>query len=241
MFMSLIKCAVCLLALGSSVWAADKLVVSGVTEPLMDVTLSSPAQGTIHERKFEEGDEVEKGAVLMQLDNTLETLETQRRKEVAERNRTDFEATRQLFEKTKAVSKEEMEKKQMEYKVALAEWEIAQEQLKRRSIVAPFGGTIMEIYLQPGAGVEPYQPIVRLVMTKLCVFVGHIEGTASTGLTIGQPVTLEVQGTKQKVNGKLSFIAPVADSASGLVRIKATFENADGAVRPGLSAKMIIQ
>jgi hypothetical protein len=33
----------------------------------------------------------------------------------------------------------------------------------------------------------------------------------------------------------------VVDSASGLAKVKALFENADGKIRPGLSAKMILE
>jgi len=221
--------------------AADKKTVSGVTEPFMDVTLSSSVQGTINIEHFKEGEEVTTGQVLLALDSKLEELETQRRKEVMERNRTDLDATKQLFEKSNAVSKDELDKRQMEYKVSVAEHGIAEEQLRRRKIIAPFSGTIMEIFLQLGAGCEPYQPLLRLVDTKQCYFVGHIEGTAAVDLKIGQDVTIEVAGTKDTVKGKLSFIAPVVDSASGLAKIKALFDNTDGKVRPGLSAKMILE
>ncbi len=40
------------------------------------------------------------------------------------------------------------------------------------------------------------------------------------------------------VTGKISFISPVVDPASGLAKIKALFENADGKIRPGLAAKL---
>lgn len=220
--------------------AGERQMVSGITEPFMDVTLSSQVQGTIHVLKFKEGQEVGQDSVILELDSKLEELETQRRKEVMERNRTDFESTQQLFDKSKAVSKDELDKKQMEYKVSVAEFGIAEEQLKRRRIVAPFSGSIMEMFLQPGAGCEPYQPLVRLVDTKRCYFVGYIEGTTAAGLKVGQDVSVEVAGTKEPIKGNISFIAPVVDSASGLAKIKAIFDNADGKIRPGLAAKMTL-
>jgi RND family efflux transporter MFP subunit len=224
----------------ASLALAESRPVQGITEPFLDVTLSPTVQGIIHERHFKEGDEVQEGKVILELDSTLEELETQRRKEVMERNRTDFESTRTLFEKTKSVSKDELDKRQMEYRVAVAELGIAEEQFKRRRILAPFTGTIVEIFLQSGANCEPYQPLVRLVDTKRCYFVGHIDGAAAGDLKIGQKVQVQVQGRAEKIPAAISFIAPVVDSASGLAKVKAIFENADGRVRPGIAGVMLL-
>lgn len=227
-------------ALAAPALAQSKAVL-GITEPYFDVLLSSSVQGTIHTQHFKEGQEVAAGAIILELDSQLEELETARRKAVKERNQADFEGTRTLFEKTKAVSKDELDKKQMEAAVASLEYDIAQEQLKRRKIIAPFAGSIVEVFLQPGASCEPYKPLVRLVDTKRVYFVGHIEGTAAAALKVGQQVKVEVLGSPAPVTASISFIAPVVDSASGLAKVKALFENADGKIRPGLSAKMILE
>jgi RND family efflux transporter MFP subunit len=215
--------------------------VQGITEPYFDVLLSSSVQGTIHTQHFKEGEEVKAGAVILELDSKLEELETSRRKAVMERSRVDYEGTRTLFEKTKAVSKDELDKKAMESAVAALEHNIAEEQLKRRKILAPFAGSIVEVFLQPGASCEPYKPLVRLVDTKRVYFVGHIEGTAAAALKVGQEVKVEVLGSPVPVKASISFIAPVVDSASGLAKVKALFDNAEGKIRPGLSAKMVFE
>lgn len=206
----------------------------------MDVTLSSSVQGTIHLEHFKEGEVVKESQVILELDSKLEELETARRRQVMEHAMSDYESTKQLFEKSKSVSKDEMDKKETEYKVAVAELGIAEEQLRRRKILAPFAGSIVEILLQPGASCEPYQPLVRLVDTSRVFFVGHIEGTAAADLKLGQTVKIEVTGAKFPVEAAISFIAPVVDSASGLARVKAVFDNAEGKVRPGLAARMIL-
>ena len=76
--------------------------------------------------------------------------------------------------------------------------------------------------------------------TSRCYFVGHIDGTAAGNLQLNQPVTIQLDGG-QAVSGKICFISPVVDAASGLVRIKAIFDNRDGKIRPGLAAKMIAE
>lgn len=227
-------------ALATFVVAAPR-EVPGVTEPFMDVVLSSSVQGQIGAERFKEGESVKAGDVILELDSSLEAMETERRKLVAERTKSDFDATQVLFEKTKAVSKDELDKKRTEAAVAAAEHGIAQEQLRRRRIVAPFAGTIVEIFLQAGASCEPYKPLVRLVDTSKAFFVGHVDGSLASDLKVGQEVKLEVAGLKESVKAVIALTAPVVDQASGLARVKAVFDNASGKVRPGLAAKMIIE
>ena len=227
-------------ALATSAVAEPKSV-SGITEPYFDVLLSSSVQGTIHQQNYNEGDAVKSGSPILELDSKLEELETRRRKEVMERNKADLEGTRTLFERTKAVSKDELDKKQMEYNVSVAEHGIAEEQLKRRKIVAPFDGNIVEVFQQPGSSCEPYKPLVRLVDTKRCYFVGHVEGVAAAGLKLGQEVKIQVSGSNAPIKGSICFLSPVVDQASGLAKVKAIFDNAAGQTRPGLAAVMTLE
>ena len=221
--------------------AADLITVAGITEPFRDVTLSAPVTGIISAEFFKEGQQVKEGDVILELDKKLEELEVSRRKAVMDRAKMDLDSTLVLVKTTKAVSKEELDKKQTEYNVAAAEHGIAAEQLARRQIVAPFAGSICEISLQVGAACAPYQPLVRLVDTTRCFFVGHIEGKAAAALRLDQPVRLEIEGITAPATAKICFISPVVDPASGLARIKAIFENRDAVVRPGLAARLIPQ
>jgi len=221
--------------------AAADVPLEGITEPFLDVTLGASVAGIIHTEFFKEGDAVKKGDVILELDKRLEELEVERRKAVLNQNKMEVESTRSLVETTKSVSKEGLSKKEAEYNIATAEHGIAAEQLGHRQIVAPFSGTITEILLRPGAACAPYQPLVRVVDTTRCYFVGQIEGKAAAGLRLDQPVKIEVDGAPAPVMGKISFISPVVDPASGLAKVKALFDNANAQIRPGLTARMTPQ
>lgn len=220
--------------------AAEPLAINGITEPFLDVTLTVSVPGIIRSEPIREGAAVKKGDVVLELDKKLEEFEAARRKAVMEQTKAEFESTRQLRETTKSVSNEELGKKQADYDVAAAEYGAAAEELARRQIVAPFDGTIAEISLRPGAACAPYQPIARLVDTSQFYFTGHLDGKSALRLSLNQPVSLEIGGAKT-VTGKICFISPVVDPASGLATVKAIFDNADGAIRPGLAAKLTVQ
>ena len=217
---------------------AGALEVSGITEPYMDVTLGLSDAGIIHNQFFKEGDVVKKGDVILELDKNLETLEVTRRKAVMDQNKMVYDSTRELAETTKSVSKEDLTKAEAEYQVSAAEYDIAVQQLAQRQLGAPFSGAITEVLLKPGAAVAPYQPLVRLVDTSRCYFVGHVDGVAAAGLRLDEPVKIELDGG-QTIAGKICFISPVVDAASGLARIKAIFDNSTGEIRPGLAARMV--
>ncbi len=227
-------------ALWSLAGAAGPAAVDGITEPFMDVTLGLADPGIIRQQFFKEGDYVQKGGAILELDKKLEELEVQRRKAVMEQDQMVRDSTRELIQTTKAVSKEDLAKAEAGYEVSAAEYAIAVQQLANRRLVAPFSGNITEILLRPGAACAPYQPLVRLVDVSRCYFVGHIDGVAVSNLKLDQPVKIEVTGGRS-VTGKICFISPVVDPASGLARVKAIFDNMDAKTRPGLAARMFIE
>ena len=231
--------AICITGLLSA-RAAQPLTVDGITEPFTDVTLGFADAGIIRNQFFKEGDTVKKGDVILELDKNLEALEVERRKAMMEQDKMIFETTSNLAQTTQSVSKENLVKAQADYEVAAADYAIAVQQLADRQLVAPFDGNIVEILLKPGAAVAPYQPLVRVVDTSRCYFVGHIDGKSAADLQLDEPVQVQVEGG-QTVSAKICFISPVVDAASGLAKIKAIFDNAGGAIRAGISATMTTQ
>jgi RND family efflux transporter MFP subunit len=231
-----------LLAFGfsSPVRAAEPTEVSGITEPFMDVTLGLADAGIIHTEFFKEGDAIKKGDVILELDKNLETIEVKRREAVMKQNKMIYDSTLALSQNTKSVSKEDLAKAESADAVSTAEYHTAVQQLADRQLVAPFSGRIVEIGLRPGAAVAPYQPLVHFVDTSRCYFIGHMDGVAVAKLQLDEPVQIQIDGGGT-VTGKICFISPVVDAASGLARVKAVFENADSKIRPGLAAKMILQ
>jgi RND family efflux transporter MFP subunit len=217
---------------------AAALTMDGITEPLHDVTLGLADPGIIQRQFFQEGDPAKQGDVILELDTKLEELEVTRRQAVMKQDQAVLDSTRELFQSTKSVSKQDLDKAGAEYDVAQAEYAIAVQQLANRRLVAPFAGRVTEILLHPGAACAPYQPLVRLVDTSRCYFIGHIDGVAASRLQLDEPVTINVVGG-QTVSAKICFVSPVVDAASGLARVKAVFDNPDDKIRPGLAATLM--
>jgi RND family efflux transporter MFP subunit len=216
---------------------------AGITEPFLDVTLSASVPGIITVQKLKEGDFVKEGDILVELDKTLEELETARRKLVRDQKRSDFDGTQKLFASTKGISKEDVEKKEVEYKVAAVEHDMATEQLRRRQILSPLSGTITEVLLEVGEACQPYQPLMRVVDTRKGYFVTNIDARTAARLKPGQTMKLEIEtgSGPAVVQGQITLLSPVVDPASGLQKVKLLFDNANGRIQPGVSGKLFFE
>lgn len=249
---------------------ADRLVsVSGLTEPIGDVTLSFDVDGTIAVIHFKEGDAVKKGDRLIELNKRFEELEVRRSKMTWESKvemdsakvRSDmlkkvYESTLALYRKTGSVSKEELEKKELEYELAEADYQrliinekkeeleygMAVEKRDKLILTSPISGAITDLMLDEGESCENRQPVVQVVDTGKCLLVCNIDAPLGQKLAKGQAVDVTIPVGFDTITRKarLIFVSPVVDPASGLMMVKAEFDNADGAVRPGVAGTMMI-
>jgi RND family efflux transporter MFP subunit len=250
--------------------AEDKLSFSGITEPIKDVKLSMSIEGRISTIFFKQGDPIEKGQSILELDKKFEVLETERRKLIWESKaeleaagarellfKSQLKSAQDLFENAKGISKEKLEEKELEYKLSVAEikrlnieeerqrieYDMALESLRKRTLDSPLDGVIIKLFFDEGESCEAEQPLVHVVDTSKSFFVCHIEEKFGRTLEKGQLVDLKIRaGTGFiKKKGTVVFLSPVVDSASGLQEVKAEFDNLDGAVRPGVSGLMLLK
>ena len=265
------------IALAALAWtaqaaAAEPVAVPGIVEPLHEARLSPSVGGTIAAILAPEGTRVKKDDPLIELDRDIEELEVLRRRLAWESkaeveaaaarvatSSNDVEATRKLFDSTKSVSREELEKKELELKIARAEHarltaaeereqlecRMAEAQLARRTIRAPFEGVVTDVYVDLGEMCDPQrqQAVVRLVQSDQCRFVANIDAALARPLREGQEVRLELGeqgGPAVSRGGRVDFISPVVDPASGLRKVKVLFENRDDPVTPGISGRLLL-
>lgn len=222
-----------------ALWAEQ--IAAGITEPVCDSVLSPAVPGLVSAWKFKEGDFVKENEVILELDNKLETLEVERRRLAMENRKLDWEALQTLFKKSSiSVKKEELDRAETEYKIAVVEHQMAVETLRRRSIIAPCSGYVAAITRDVGEACEEFQPVARVVDTRQCYFISNVEAKAAGGLKLGQSVTLEIETSTKPatISGQITFLSPVIDPASGLRRVKVLFDNADGKINPGVAGKM---
>jgi RND family efflux transporter MFP subunit len=243
-------------------------VFTGVTEPVHDVLLGVNVAGKVHAIHFKEGDWIEEGQVILELEREREKLEMELRESIwndkaaleSAHTRTTrlkelFDSSKRLFEKTRSISEEELTRLELEYLESYyrslelenqesqekIRFELAREEFKQLGVIASISGIVTEISVDEGEQCKPGEPVVHLSNPKLCLLVANIEERFARTIQVGQEVGLQIQAGVAFVDkpGTVSFVSPVVDPASGLVKVKVEFDNHDLAIKPGVSGKML--
>ena len=131
---------------------------------------------------------------------------------------------------------------------------VADNEINRRQVTAPFAGVIDETFPHVGEWVSPGDPIVYLVNMDRLRVQGYVNANDFAAHEIyGRPVTIEVilsrdevkqQEEVERFTSKINYVSTTVD-AVGQFRVYAEFNNKlsrDGfyVVRPGLPARMIL-
>jgi RND family efflux transporter MFP subunit len=246
---------------------AEQQAVRGITEPYHDVTLSVTVPGTVSQIFTKEGDSVRAGQEILELDKDLESLEVERRRliwqstvELEEaRQRQEayarlLRSARELYTTTHSVSENDLLQRELDAKLAVLEvqrledaeqrqkieYEIAQAQLERRTILAPFDGVIVKLFVYLGDECNPQAPVARIVDVSRCRLIVHVDAAASLGFAKGMAVRISVPGLAPAASrGIVDYVSPVVDPSSGLREIKILFDNPDGRVLPGVTGTVL--
>lgn len=256
------------LLLASILYLLAQERVTGIVNPIYDAKVSASTDGIVSKIILKEGDRVKKNQVILKLDDKLQKLETTRRKLVFN-DTTQLDSLKAslvimedivskkeaLFKNTKALSLNELNQLRMQYinsrgefdtlvsneEKEKIEYQISKEVLNYYNLKSPIDGVITHIKPKLGEWVQVGSEIVSVVNTKTCFVVVDLSAELLQKLPLHSKVTVEVNdGSKiiQK-DGSVDFISVVADSSSGLVRVKIYFDNSDDAVRPGVAASIV--
>lgn len=222
--------------------APDIYEVRGLTEPVNDVVLSAPTPGLISLIPHGEGGQVAQGGTILELNNRPELLELDRKRVQLQTLSAELERSEMLFKTSSSLPREELERKRAEVAVAQVELAQAEEALIRRKVVAPFAGIITLMPVKVGEYCELGKPVARVVDISEFYAVSNVDPARVGGLRTGHAVEIVIASPSGPIAlpGEIVFIAPVIDSASGLLRIKARFANPGERVRPGVAGQLRI-
>lgn len=241
----------------------------GVTEPINQAKIGFTVPGKIDRIWVKEGAFVRKGDTLVNLVKTEEELRSRITKITAEDSsgvvsarvkmdtyEKDWQVTKKLFETSNSVSAEQLWEKEMNYRVAKAEWEaarvskakdslehrMARAQLKKQYLIAPFDGEIVSISKNNSESVEALEPIVEIADVRTCRMTAYIIVGKTSRLKVGQGVKLILNGSTRgrEKQGTVEFVSPVVDKASLLRTVKVIFDNSNHSVEPGVTGKIVL-
>jgi len=159
---------------------------------------------------------------------------------------TEFDRLRLAMEKAALEieqAKFDVEMAQFAVKRSEHDLRLARMNVRRRRILAPLDGVVVEVKHRLGEWVEAGQPVVRIVRLDRLRAEGFLRAELATANIKHRMVRVDVRFGDDKVvsfDGKIVFVSPEIHPVNGKVQVWAEVENHDGLLRPGLSASMTI-
>ena len=230
-----------LLGLGSTALAADRAPFDGLVLPFKEVVVSSPVQGTLETIMVKEGDRVTSGQLLAQLTAKVEKLDMDRAKAAVEKKEFDFKSAKNLYN-DKIVSEDEALKNRIELEQAKLDYEIAAEVYKLRILTAPVSGIVVEKLREAGEAGTAAQPVFRIVDISQVYVQFYIRAEDLPLVKAGDAMQVRcpVLDPQKVWVGKVDFVDPRVDAASGLMRVKVLLANPTGEIKAGVRAEVIL-
>jgi membrane fusion protein (multidrug efflux system) len=198
------------------------------------VEITSKVTNTITAIRFEEGQRVRRGAVLVELDRATVAAELAEAEANLAESRNQFNRGRDLSV-TQALSRAQLD--QLETAVKTGEARVAAARARSNDTVirAPFDGRTGFRRVSLGGLVNSGAVITTLDDTSVIKLEFTVPQTFLGELVRGLPVQASVEGLPNRVfEGKVATIGSRIDTVTRSIAVRAELPNADGVLRPGM-------
>jgi membrane fusion protein (multidrug efflux system) len=218
-------------------WEGTRPAIGSLV-PLRGVTLGAELPGTVREVAFESGAAVRKGEVLVKLDISAEEAQLDAAVADASLARLNLERAAALRE-AGANAPADLDAAEARAKQAAATVANLRATIAKKTIRAPFDGRISIRQVELGQVLSPGTPIATLVSVSPIHADFWLPQQALSEITPGQRVRVRTDTfLGASWEGAITSINPEVDVATRNVRVRATFQNADGRLRPGMFANV---
>ncbi len=236
----------------NSVPAPRTVVASAVIVPAHAAQLGFLISGIARDIPVREGDSIGAGQTLMVLDTpALQFAVTDAQTAL---HAAQVYADLQRYQKVKdqrngkifwdTVPEEARQLANLKVQQAQVALEIAQFNLTRGTLIAPFDGTVASLSVIPGEFVPSNQAVITLAtLNELQVETTDLSERDITKVKIGAPVRISIEALKKDFPGKIIDISPRANTVAGDVVFKATiaFDQQPENLLWGMTAEVTIE
>jgi RND family efflux transporter MFP subunit len=236
----------------------------GIAQPSLRSTMSAPLQGVLMEVNVTEGASVEKGQILAVIDNRVAQAAVKMARVAADQAGAIEHAKYELalaeslltrllaLERANAGAQYELEEARVRRDQAkvgvrtaaeqqlLAERKLEMEEarLESHNIRAPFSGIILSIERAAGTSMTPSDPLLTLVSLEAIEAELYLPLRLFRLLQEGKSYRLRAQTpVDRELLGRLTYAAPVIDSATGTFRCVFSIDNPNQSLPAGFSVR----
>jgi len=215
-----------------------KTVGSLVAEAGIDV--SNEIAGKVKAIHFESGQPVQKGQLLVEMDASTDLAELKALLAAEELAMIQFARSEKLITRN-FIAKADYDQNKASLAEAHAQSDAKRAVIDKKRIRAPFSGKLgirqvdVGQYLEEGSAIVPLQKLDTMYADFT------LPESRLSEMSIGQAIDVKVQAYPDQIfNGMISAVNPVVDAGSRSVKIRATLDNPQHALQPGMFADIKI-
>jgi len=210
-------------------------VTSGTVTSDHRVSISSRISGYIRELRVREGDSVQEGQVLVQVD----PVDAKQALIQAKADLADAEADLKRYDellKAGAVTSQQAEKVQLRYKVVKSQVEQARNQLSYAEIRSPVAGVVVEKRLSQGDLAAPGIAILTLEDPTSLLVETYVSERFVSQIHEGDQVDIKIASLERTFQGVVRQVVQAADPVSHQFLVKTALP-ASAEIHPGMYAQ----
>jgi membrane fusion protein (multidrug efflux system) len=217
---------------------ATYLTGTTTLEARSTATLVASRPGRVVDLRAEEGQWVEKGAVLARLDDTEARLKVERAEVSAQMAQREAERGRQM--RTQGyLSDKEMDDLDLKRRSAEVELGQARYDLAETHIVAPFSGRVTGRMIQPGETVTAGRDCFKLEDFSPILARVYFPEREAPRVHPGQTASVECDAQPGVLlPARVTLVNPVVDKSNGTFKVTLELPNPRGELRPGAFARV---
>lgn len=202
------------------------------------VAISSETDGVVQEMPFEEGQKVEKGQLLVRLDETKLAATLAQAEANFKLSEANFARAKQLSE-DQLISQQEFEQNAATFQANQANLDFTKRQLKDARILAPFEGVVSSRQVSPGQIITKNTIITWLIDYDPVKVEFHVPEKFLGQVKEKQQIEVTVEAfPNEKFRGEVFFVSPYVDPTNRTAQVKAQIPNPDHRLKPGMFASL---
>lgn len=214
-------------------WPSSRAAI-GTLVAVRGVTLAAELPGLVREIDFDSGAVVRRGEVLVKLDTSTEEAQLVSARADAELARVALQRARTL-RRNNANAEADLDAADARAKQAAAAVATLQATIAKKTIRAPFDGRLAIRQVELGQVLASGTPIASLQSVHPIHADFWLPQQALAELTVGMKSRLRTDVFPQlSWDGFITTVNSEVDVATRNVRVRATFPNTDGRLRPGM-------
>lgn len=212
--------------------------INGKTAPARVVTLAAQTDGRVESIGADRGSNMERGQIIARLDERDRKARLAQAEATVKQREVEYEARLKL-KSSSYVSEAQLQEALALLEMARTELTRAKLDLEYMNIRAPFGGALQARAVEVGDFVKVGDPIATYVDNRMIIVSANLSEFDAHFVNVGDRATAKL-ATGETVQGRIRYVAPVADEATRTFGVELEIDNSEGTLRAGGTAVLNI-